>query len=124
MGLAAPIPVAAAVRQRRLVWVGSEEEMARSYPRIAVVLPYAFTLAALPVATADTVYGAVFLTWPGSHPPELSDWEREHLTAACGRLALRLERAENSAHPVRAEADVLGVRIWPAARAGWKPSPS
>ena len=52
VGLSAPIPVAEAVRERRLVWVGGEEEMARRYPRIAVVLPYPFALAALPVATA------------------------------------------------------------------------
>ena len=98
VGLSAPIPVADAVRERRLVWVGGEEEMARRYPRIAVVLPYPFALAAVPVATESTVYGAVFVTWPGSHPPELSDWERDHLTAACDRLALRLERAPR-AHP-------------------------
>ncbi|WP_455353869.1 SpoIIE family protein phosphatase [Streptomyces sp. SYSU K217416] len=108
VGIATPIPVAEAVRERRLVWVGSEEEMARRFPRVAVVLPYPFTVAALPVATPATVYGSVFLTWPGSHPPELSDWEREHLTAACERLALRLERAANAGHPVRAEADLLG----------------
>ena len=99
VGLSAPIPVAEAVRERRLVWVGGEEEMARRYPRIAVVLPYPFALAAVPVATASTVYGAVFVTWPGSHPPELSDREREHLTAACDRLAVRLERARRGQRP-------------------------
>ncbi|BFO18913.1 hypothetical protein SHKM778_53010 [Streptomyces sp. KM77-8] len=40
VGLNAPIPVSDAVRERRLVWVGGEEEMARNYPRIAMVLPY------------------------------------------------------------------------------------
>ncbi|GAB2872112.1 SpoIIE family protein phosphatase [Streptomyces deserti] len=108
VGLNAPIPVADAVRERRLVWVGGEEEMARRYPRIAVVLPYPFALAALPVATSKTAYGAVFVTWPGSHPPELSDWERDHLTAACDRLALRLERAAERGHPLVPEPDLLG----------------
>ncbi|MGV9992195.1 SpoIIE family protein phosphatase [Streptomyces sp. NPDC003374] len=107
VGLSAPIPVARAVRERRLIWVGGEEEMARRYPRIAVVLPYPFALAALPVSTPATVYGAVFVTWPGSHPPVLSDWEREHLTAACDRLALRLERATAERRPVRPEPDLL-----------------
>ncbi|MFD0395626.1 hypothetical protein ACFQ3Z_40345 [Streptomyces nogalater] len=93
VGLSAPLPVADAVRERRLVWVGGEDDMARSYPRIAVVLPYPFALAALPVATERQVYGAVFVTWPGGHPPELSDAERDHLRAACERLALRLERS-------------------------------
>jgi hypothetical protein len=46
-----------------------------------VVLPYPFALAALPVATESTAYGAVFVTWPGSHPPELSDWERDRRAA-------------------------------------------
>lgn len=63
VGLSAPIPVSDAVRERRLVWVGGEEEMARRYPRIAMVLPYPFSLAALPVATATRAYGAIFVTW-------------------------------------------------------------
>ncbi|MFG2455953.1 SpoIIE family protein phosphatase [Streptomyces sp. NPDC048523] len=109
VGLSAPIPVAEAVRERRLVWVGGEHEMARRYPRIAVVLPYPFALAAVPVATPSKVYGAVFVTWPGSHPPELSDRERDHLTAACGRLAMRLERAIEDSVAPHAEPDLLGA---------------
>lgn len=107
VGLSSPIPVAEAARERRLVWVNGEEQMAGRYPRVAVVLPYHFALAALPVATEHTLYGAVFVTWPGSHPPELSDRERDQLTAACGRLALRLERAAEEHHPVYPEADLL-----------------
>lgn len=105
----APLPVSEAVRERRLVWVGGEEEMARRFPRIAMVLPYPFALAALPVATEGTVYGAVFVTWPGAHPPELSDAEREQLTAACTRLALRMERAAAANQPVGPEPDLLGL---------------
>ncbi|MEV6290923.1 SpoIIE family protein phosphatase [Streptomyces sp. NPDC051896] len=107
VGLSAPIPVADAVHDRRLVWVGGEEQMARCYPRIAVVLPYPFALAALPVATEHQVYGAVFVTWPGAHPPELSDWERDHLWTACERLAVRLERAAREGRPLDQGADVL-----------------
>ncbi|MFF4803014.1 PP2C family protein-serine/threonine phosphatase [Streptomyces sp. NPDC001351] len=108
VGLSAPIPVADALRERRLVWVGGEEEMAARYPRIAVVLPYPFALAAVPVATGTTAYGAVFVTWPGSHPPELSDRERDHLTAACDRLAKRLERALEESRQLLPEPDLLG----------------
>lgn len=108
VGLSAPIPVAEAVRERRLVWVGGEEEMAARYPRIAVVLPYPFALAAVPVATGSTAYGAVFVTWPGSHPPDLSDRERDHLTAACDRLAKRLERAIEESRQLLPEPDLLG----------------
>lgn len=111
VGLSAPIPVSDAVRERRLVWVGGEEEMARHYPRIAMVLPYPFSLAALPVATGTTAYGAVFVTWPGTHPPELSDWERDHLTAACGRLAVRLERAAEQSLPLVPEPDLLAAPL-------------
>ncbi|OSP42614.1 MULTISPECIES: SpoIIE family protein phosphatase [unclassified Streptomyces] len=111
VGLSAPIPVSDAVRERRLVWVGGEEEMARHYPRIAVVLPYPFSLAALPVATGTRAYGAVFVTWPGTHPRELSDWERDHLTAACDRLAVRLERAAEQSLPLAPEPDLLAAPL-------------
>jgi GAF domain-containing protein len=111
VGLSAPIPVAEAVRERRLVWVGGEPEMAARFPRIAVVLPYPFALAAVPVATESTVYGAVFVTWPGSHPPELSARERDHLTAACDRLAVRLERAVEESVPPHAEPDPVGAPV-------------
>ncbi|TPQ22773.1 SpoIIE family protein phosphatase [Streptomyces sporangiiformans] len=107
VGLSAPVPVAKAVRERRLVWVAGEEDMARDYPRIAVVLPYPFALAALPVATERAAYGAIFVTWPGTRPSDLSDRERDHLSAACGRLALRLERAVEEGYPVRPEPDLL-----------------
>ena len=107
VGLSAPVPVAEAARERRLVWVGGEEDMARRFPRIAVVLPYPFALAALPVATDLATYGAVFVTWPGAHPSELSDRERDHLTAACDRLALRLERAVEEGRPILPEPDLL-----------------
>ncbi|MFJ4466612.1 SpoIIE family protein phosphatase [Streptomyces sp. NPDC089424] len=109
VGVDAPIPVAEALRERRVVWVGGEEEMARRFPRVSVVLPYPFALAALPVATATRAYGAVFVTWPGSHPHELSDREREHLTAATERLAVRLERAAEESRPVLPEADLLAA---------------
>ncbi|WP_105973165.1 PP2C family protein-serine/threonine phosphatase [Streptomyces geranii] len=109
VGIGSPVPVAQASRERRLVWVGGEEDMARRYPRVAVVLPYPFALAAMPVATESTLYGAVFVTWPGSHPPELSDREREQLTSACDRLALRLERAAAEHRTLRPEADLLAA---------------
>ncbi|MER6025946.1 SpoIIE family protein phosphatase [Streptomyces sp. NPDC001851] len=111
VGLSAPIPVADAARERRLVWVSGEEEMARRYPRIAVVLPYPFALAALPVATARRLYGAVFVTWPGAHAPELSDRDRDRLRAACDRLALRLERAARDDRPLEREADVMAEPV-------------
>ncbi|WP_372478493.1 PP2C family protein-serine/threonine phosphatase [Streptomyces daghestanicus] len=106
--LHARVPVADALRERRLVWIGGEEEMARRYPRVAVVLPYPFAMAALPVATATAAYGAVFLTWP-SRSSELSEDERRRLAAACDGLAVRLERAARSNLPVHPEPDLLAA---------------
>ncbi|MFJ4986844.1 SpoIIE family protein phosphatase [Streptomyces sp. NPDC088732] len=103
VGLASRLPVADALRERRLVWIGGESEMARVYPRIALVLPYPYTMAALPVATDETPYGAVFLVLAASHPPELGGLERDLLTSACRRLALRLEREAVAGRPVRRE---------------------
>ncbi|MEO3977907.1 SpoIIE family protein phosphatase [Streptomyces sp. CAU 1734] len=100
VSVTSPIPVAEAVREGRIVWVPGEAEMARRYPRIAVVLPYQYCLAALPVATAGTVYGAAYVTWPASHSGELTETERTHLTSACDRLARRLRRAAELGTPV------------------------
>ncbi|MDH6696120.1 SpoIIE family protein phosphatase [Streptomyces griseoviridis] len=111
VGLSAPVPVAVAARERRVVWVGGEEEMARRFPRIAVVLPYPFALAAVPVATAERVYGAVFVTWPGSHPAELPAAERQRLMSACDRLAVRLRRATEESLPSVREADLLATPV-------------
>jgi hypothetical protein len=44
--LGAPTPVADALRERGLVWLGGQEELARRYPQMALVLPYPFTPAA------------------------------------------------------------------------------
>ncbi|MFE5992444.1 SpoIIE family protein phosphatase [Streptomyces sp. NPDC056453] len=98
--LAAQIPVADAVRERRVVWVGSSEEMARRYPRPALVLPYHFAAAAAPVTTGDTDRGGLVLLWPGSHPPELSQGERDAIGVFCRHAALLLQRAADSGRPV------------------------
>lgn len=45
---AASTPVSDAVREDRLVWIGSQEELAHDYPQAAVSLPYEFCLAAAP----------------------------------------------------------------------------
>ncbi|MGW7193906.1 hypothetical protein ACWGIP_32955, partial [Streptomyces sp. NPDC054838] len=51
------IPVADAVRDGRFVWLGGQEETARRYPRLGLVLPYDFALAAAPLVP-DPVSGA------------------------------------------------------------------
>src|SRR6478752_1104489 len=59
--LDAAIPVADAVRERCLVWLGSQEDVARRYPRLGIVLPYDFMLAAAPITSDGTVWGGVVL---------------------------------------------------------------
>ncbi|WP_165988934.1 SpoIIE family protein phosphatase [Streptomyces sp. YIM 98790] len=44
-----PGPAPDAARERRLVWISGREDLARTYPRTALVSPYDFALAAVPV---------------------------------------------------------------------------
>ncbi|MER7575883.1 SpoIIE family protein phosphatase [Streptomyces sp. NPDC126514] len=90
--LAAPAPVADAVREDRLVWVSGQEEMARSYPRTAIVLPYPLALAAAPVSGVRR-WGSLLLMWPATRPPYMTQRERGNITAGCRRLARLLEEA-------------------------------
>ncbi|MDQ0906673.1 SpoIIE family protein phosphatase [Streptomyces canus] len=90
--MAAPAPVAVAVRENRIVWVGSQEEMVRAYPRTAVVLPYPLALVAAPVADARR-RGALLLMWPATRPPYMTGRERGHIVSSCRRLARLLEEA-------------------------------
>ncbi|MDT0566013.1 SpoIIE family protein phosphatase [Streptomyces sp. DSM 3412] len=105
VALKAPSPVTDAVRERRLVWVGGQEELARRYPRMALVVPYRFTLAAAPITTGTDVWGGLVLHWPASHPPQPSPREREAITATCHRLGLLLRKAADSGHRVRPAAE-------------------
>ncbi|MGW3011856.1 SpoIIE family protein phosphatase [Streptomyces sp. NPDC001219] len=92
VALSAPIPVAVATREQRLVWAGGQQQMARDFPRTAVAVPYDFSLAAAPVGGRDRGRGALLLLWPAGHAPQLSAAEREALEAGCERLAALLER--------------------------------
>ncbi|MFE7778513.1 SpoIIE family protein phosphatase [Streptomyces sp. NPDC057445] len=100
VGLTDPIPVADAVRERRLVWVGDMEEMARRYPRLSLVLPYEFALAAAPLAAGRTVWGGLVLLWAGAHPPQLSRGERDIVDAGCLRLSRILQEAAGQGDPL------------------------
>ncbi|WP_254705640.1 SpoIIE family protein phosphatase [Streptomyces vilmorinianum] len=97
--LAAPAPIAVAVREDRLVWVGSQQEMARSYPRTAMALPYPLALAAAPI-TGTRRWGTLLLLWPATRPPHLTPRERGRLFSGCRRLARLLEEATASGRPL------------------------
>ncbi|WP_374693756.1 PP2C family protein-serine/threonine phosphatase [Streptomyces sp. VNUA74] len=86
VGLTDPMPVADAVRERRLVWRGGREDMARRYPRVALVLPYDFALAAAPLVSDTAVRGGLVLLWPGDHPERLGAAERAVIEEGCRRL--------------------------------------
>ncbi|OKK03935.1 PAS sensor protein [Streptomyces sp. CB03234] len=95
-----PVPVADAVAERRLVWIGDREEMARRYPRPGLVLPYPFSLAAAPIADGPAAGGGLVLLWPGGHAPQLSASEEDAVRAGCDRMALVLARAVDRGSPV------------------------
>ncbi|GAA2450096.1 SpoIIE family protein phosphatase [Streptomyces glaucus] len=120
IALTDPMPVADAVRERRLVWVAGQEEMARRYPRPALVLPYDFALAAAPVASAAAVRGGLVLLWPGNHPPRLGPDERDAVRAGCRRLGDLLQQAADRGDPVLPAGP---LRI-PPPPAGRVPSPA
>ncbi|KPI28261.1 putative PAS/PAC sensor protein [Actinobacteria bacterium OV320] len=114
VALTAASPVSDAVRERRLVWIGGAQEMARRYPRLSLVVPYRFSLAAAPITTGEGVRGGLVLQWPASHPAQLSVREREAMTGLCLRVGQFLRRAAADGHPVR----VGGVpRVLPPLRA-------
>ncbi|MEU6259357.1 SpoIIE family protein phosphatase [Streptomyces sp. NPDC047043] len=89
------LPVTDAVAARAVVEVDSQQEMARRYPRAALVLPYNFALAAAPVVHEDTVLGALLLMWPGSRQRPLSPPVRDRLEAECSLLATVLHCAHS-----------------------------
>ncbi|MER7177944.1 SpoIIE family protein phosphatase [Streptomyces hyaluromycini] len=89
--LTAPVPVADAIAEDRLVWIGCQDEMARRYPRAATVLPYPFALAAVPLHGVRRRWGGVVLMWPADHPPRATTRERHHITASARRLARLLD---------------------------------
>ncbi|MFK0170530.1 SpoIIE family protein phosphatase [Streptomyces sp. NPDC090306] len=95
--LDAELPILDAMRHRRLFWVESQEDMARRYPRLGLLLPYEFMLAAAPVASGRVVWGGVVLLFPVWHPSRPSRRERRILAAACREIASLADGAVGSA---------------------------
>ncbi|GHH76613.1 hypothetical protein GCM10018793_22740 [Streptomyces sulfonofaciens] len=98
--LGSAVPVADAVREGRLVWVGSQEELARRYPGTSLVLPHPFALAAAPISDGPTDWGCLALGWPGSRLPQPTPHERDAMQDCCRRLGLLLHSAAGMGRPV------------------------
>lgn len=94
--LSTPIPVADAIREERLVWLVGREEVAQRYPRLGLVLPYDFMLAAAPITNGTTTSGGLVLLWPIFRPPELSTVEREAIDTFCRTTGVLLQQAVDS----------------------------
>ncbi|MFB7338023.1 SpoIIE family protein phosphatase [Streptomyces adustus] len=92
--------MAQAVRERRLVWLGTREEVALRYPRTGLLLPYDFMVAAAPMAHGTTVWGALMLLWPARNPPELSPRERDAMGSCGHRIGLILQQAADHGRPL------------------------
>ncbi|MFE9005461.1 GAF domain-containing protein [Streptomyces sp. NPDC007875] len=110
-------PVADAVRERRLVWLASQAELVRRYPRAALVWPYPVALAAAPVTSGTTAWGGLVLMWPGPHRPQLSAHERAVIGSTCDRVGAFLRHAAADRHPIAPEEPHVAAppRAWAAA---------
>lgn len=105
VGVSASGPLAQAVREDRLIWVGAEGELARRYPRLGLALPYSFALAAAPVTSTGRTWGGLLVLWPGSQSLEIDPAWRKALERTCGHVAAALRRAEENGHPVLPNAE-------------------
>ncbi|WP_351231457.1 SpoIIE family protein phosphatase [Streptomyces sp. NPDC002133] len=100
VALSSPVPVAEAVRERRLVWLGHPQELARRYPRTAIALPYHYAVAAAPILTGTTAWGTLLLFWPVSDGAGPAGPSRERVGAVCRRLGRFLRDAADTGHAV------------------------
>ncbi|MFE2298672.1 SpoIIE family protein phosphatase [Streptomyces sp. NPDC059445] len=91
--VSASVPVAEAFRDDRVVWVGSQGEMALSYPQTAAALPYQYALASAPLSGRSRSWGVLFLFWPAAHSGRASPRERGNFAAHGRRVARVIEDA-------------------------------
>ncbi|MGW8355440.1 SpoIIE family protein phosphatase [Streptomyces wedmorensis] len=106
--LGAATPGSVAVRENRLVWVGSQEDMVRVYPRVAASAPYRFALAAAPLPGRSRCWGSLVLLWPASHPERASRRERGHISAEARGIAHALDQSPD---PPQASEQPLRVSL-------------
>ncbi|MEU1542375.1 SpoIIE family protein phosphatase [Actinacidiphila glaucinigra] len=120
VGLSNRVPVADAVRERRLVWLSQPQELARRYPGTAIAMPYHFAVAAAPILADSTPWGALLLFWPCCDNAELAGPSHERVGAACRRLGRFLRDAADAGHPITPAAHPRTASQPPAP--DWEPS--
>ncbi len=94
------VPVAVAVRERRLVWLANQEELARTFPGAALALPYHFSVAAAPMHSGPTDWGALLLLWPPEKTTELTQHKLDIIQRTCRQMSLVLEEAAREGRPM------------------------
>ncbi|MGW2047730.1 hypothetical protein ACWCPF_21490 [Streptomyces sp. NPDC001858] len=82
-----------AIRDERLVWVSSLEELARVYPRVAAAVPYPLAFAVAPLTEIRHCRGTLLLLWAPERSPVLSRSERRHIASSARRIARVLDAA-------------------------------
>ncbi|MFI8182379.1 SpoIIE family protein phosphatase [Actinacidiphila glaucinigra] len=120
VGLSNHVPVADAVRERRLVWLSKPQVIAHRYPRTAIAMPYHFAAAAAPILTGSAAWGALLLIWPCCDTAEVPAPSHERVGAACRRLGRFLRDAADAGHPVTPAAYPRTASQPPAKE--WEPS--
>ncbi|MFJ9030477.1 SpoIIE family protein phosphatase [Streptomyces sp. NPDC102274] len=106
VALAAPVPVAEAARECQLVWLSSNEELARRYPRTALAFPYHIAMCVAPLDTGAAGCGVVLLLWPGTRSAKLSGQEEREITAAGRRMGRLVQQAADNGDPIQAETEL------------------
>ncbi|WP_028648249.1 SpoIIE family protein phosphatase [Nocardiopsis sp. CNT312] len=93
-------PVTEALYERKMVWLPSGEEMAKRYPRLAIVTPYDYAFLSYPLlGDGGELHGAFFLLGTScQHFP--SSAERRALAEVAKRMVDLLRQAREEGHPV------------------------
>ncbi|GHJ40391.1 SpoIIE family protein phosphatase [Streptomyces sp. TS71-3] len=108
VALAAPIPAAEAARSQAPVHLADQQELARRFPRAALVFPYSVAIYAVPLVAGGACWGVMQVLWPGSHA-ELSDAELATTGEAADRMARTLKEAADHGYPVRPRDEPFAV---------------
>ncbi|MCX5320191.1 SpoIIE family protein phosphatase [Streptomyces sp. NBC_00120] len=93
-------PLAEAILQRHLVWVGCGEEFAGRYPHLALTFPFLGAVAATPIVAGSRVWGAMLLVF-SQKSPALDARARGRFTTAARCIAVLLQDAAEAGHCVQ-----------------------